>query len=257
MAFRDVDSVALVQYISALSMQRRDPQLAFSFRTRGGARSGSGRKPKGRRAGVPHRVRERLAARHPVHVTLRLRRDVGSLRSRVVYRAFWKAWAAVRPELGLRLVHYSVQHDHVHLIVEVDGTTGLSRGMQGLCIRMARALNRALGRRGSVFTDRYHAHALRTPREVRNALVYVINNLRHHAAQRGVRLGRGFDPFSSAVWFEGWREGRQSWPKPETGPPPVLRAETWLLAVGYRRYPAPSLAEVPGGTNAAAPGRGV
>jgi len=231
-------------------MQRRDPQLAFSFRTRGGARSGSGRKPKGRRAGVPHRVRERLVARHPVHVTLRLRRDVGSLRSRLAYRAFWNAWAAVRPELGLRLVHYSVQHDHVHLIVEVDGTTGLSRGMQGLCIRMARALNRALGRRGSVFTDRYHAHALRTPREVRNSLVYVINNHRHHAAQRGVRLGPGFDAFSSAVWFEGWREGRQTWPKPSTGPPPVSPARTWLLAVGYRRYAAPSLAEVPGGTGA-------
>jgi len=228
-------------------MIRRGPQLAFAFRTRGGARSGAGRKPKGARAGVPHRVRERLAARHPVHVTLRLRHELGSLRSRLAYRALWSAWAAVRPALGLRLVHYSVQHDHVHLIVEVLGTTALSRGMQGLCIRMAKALNRALRRRGSVFMDRYHAHVLRTPREVRNALIYVINNHRHHAAQRGVELGPGFDVFSSAVWFDGWLEGRQRWPKPATGPPPVSPAQTWLLAVGHRRYPPPALAEVPGG----------
>ena len=227
-------------------MNPSEPQLGFSFRTRGGFRRGAGRKPKGARAGVPHRVREPLAGRHPVHVTLRLRRELGSLRSRLAYRAFWAAWAAVRPGLGLRLVHYSVQHDHVHLIVEVQGTPALSRGMQGLCIRMARALNRALGRRGSVFTDRYHAHALRTLREVRNALVYVINNHRHHAAERGVVLGPGFDVFSSAVWFDAWREGLQRWPKPETGPPPVSPAQTWLLTVGHRRYPAPSITDVPG-----------
>src|SRR5207244_3534237 len=100
---------------------------------------------------------------------------------------------------AFRVLHFSVQADHVHLVVESDASLGLSRGVQGLAIRMARAINRALGRCGRVWGDRYHARALRTPREVRNALVYVLNNWRKHLPQV-----RGLDPRSSAAWFSGW-----------------------------------------------------
>src|SRR5438128_10143214 len=88
---------------------------------------------------------------------------------------------------GLRVLHFSVQRDHLHLLVEaVDGCV-LSRGLQGLAIRIAKAVNRVLGRRGRVFSDRFHAHALRTPREVRNALVYVLQNwAKHTPGARGL-----------------------------------------------------------------------
>jgi REP element-mobilizing transposase RayT len=226
---------------------RKPLQLPLTLRTHGGRRRGAGR-PAGPRPNVRHRARPELFSRHPVHVTLRLRRELGSLRRRNTYSALWKAWSQVSSELGLRLVHYSVQFDHIHLIVEIASKMGLSRGMQGLMIRMARALNRVLGRRGAVFSDRYHARALGTPREIKNALVYVLNNRLHHTrvpTRRAV-----FDPYSSAVWFEGWREGLQSWPKAEARPPPVVAPSTWLLAQSWKRHPAPSLTDVPGSARA-------
>jgi hypothetical protein len=108
-------------------------------------------------------------------------------------------------------------------------------------------LNQVLGRRGPVFADRYHARALGTPREARNALVYVLQNRRSHARRRGVELAAGFDPYSSAVWFDGWKEGRLRWPISVERAPPVAPARTWLLTTGWRRYGAIALGEVPVG----------
>ena len=227
-------------------MPRHHHQLHLDFHTHGGARRGAGRPP-GPRPSVQHRARPHFRSRRPIHITLRLRREVGSLRRRHVYDAFWRAWSQLRAELGLRLVHYSVQYDHIHLIVEADSKSALSRGMQGVSIRTARALNRVLGRRGPVFADRYHAHVLGTPREARNVLVYVLNNRRRHARRRGVELGAGFDPYSSAVWFDGWKEGPLRWPKSVERAPPVAPARTWLLRTGWRRHGALALCEVPGG----------
>ena len=226
---------------------RKLRQLPLTFRTHGGRRPGAGR-PAGPRPNVRHRARPELSRRHPVHVTLRLRRELGSLRRRHCYSALWTAWSQVSSELGLRLVHYSVQYDHIHLIVEIESKMALSRGMQGVMIRMARALNRVLGRRGAVFSDRYHARALRTPREIKNALVHVLNNRLHHTRERVLRAG--FDPYSSAVWFEGWREGVQHWPKASARPPPVVAPRTWLLAKSWTLHSAPSLTDVPGSPRA-------
>ena len=101
--------------------------------------------------------------------------------------------------------------------------------MKGLCVRIARALNRLWKRAGSVFSDRYHAHVLKTPREVRNALNYVL----HNAARHGSRLG-GPDPCSSGAWFDGWRHDlRLARVAPAS---PLPRAITWLLRVGWRRH---------------------
>ena len=150
------------------------------------------------------------------------------------------ALAAGSDRFGFRLVHYSVQSNHLHLIVEAKDRRALSRGLQGLLVRIAKALNRLWGRKGSVFSDRYHDRILRTPREVRNALRYVLLNARRHGI-----LGPSPDPYSSGRWFDGWRErlgrlvlGREG---------PVARARTWLLAVGWRRHGRIGLAEVPGG----------
>ena len=125
------------------------------------------------------------------------------------------------------MLQFSVQDDHVHLIVEADDTQALRRGLRGLAIRVARAVNRALGRRGAVWGDRYHARALTSPRPVRHALVYVLMNLRKHHVG-----GRGMDPCSSAKFFDGWREPVRT----ESARAPVVRARTWLAAVGWRRH---------------------
>ena len=83
----------------------------------------------------------------------------------------------------MRLAEFAVLGDHLHLIVEADSNSCLSRGLQGLCVRLTRALNRALGRAGSVFADRFHSRLLRTPTELVRAIRYVIDNARHHFGQ--------------------------------------------------------------------------
>jgi putative transposase len=146
-----------------------------------------------------------------------------------------RAVAAV-PGPSFRVLHFSVQHDHLHLLVEADRAAGLARGCQGLAVRLAKAINRALRRRGTVFGDRYHARWLRTPREVRNALVYVLQNFRKHIAG-----ARRLDPRSSAAWFGGWRV---SAPRPP-GPAPVRSPRTWLARVGSLRHGRIDVREMP------------
>ena len=135
------------------------------------------------------------------------------------------------------MVHYAVMNDHLHLIVEADGAVPFVRGVQGLLIRVARALNRVWRRRGKVFKDRYHDHVLATPREVRNAIRYVLNNAEHHERQQGGERqaeGIGLDMFTSAPWFEGWLESVRV-QGVESLVRPVARAKTWLLGVGWQR----------------------
>ena len=136
---------------------------------------------------------------------------------------------------GFRLLQFSIQADHLHLLVEADTPTGLARGMQGLAIRVAKSLNFALRRRGRVWADRYHSRLLHTPREVRNALVYVLNNRRKHAPG-----ATGLDRYSSAAWFGGWR-GRTA--RAEASP--VVAPRTWLATVGWRRHGLLDPEEVP------------
>ena len=205
-------------------------------RTWGGRRAGAGRpRTHGRRPGVPHTVRPLHLGSHPVHVTLRANAAIGCLRTELVFRAVRRALAAAS-RAAFRIVHFSVQDDHVHLLVEADDRAALVRGLRGLTIRSARAVNRALRRRGSVWGDRYHARELATPREVRHALVYVLmNRHKHHTG------GPPLDPCSSARWFDGWREAVSE----VSDPPPTARPRTWLAAFGWRRHGLLSIAERP------------
>src|SRR5260221_4318863 len=131
------------------------------------------------RAGVPHRVRPVHCHRHPVHVTLRRARLLPSMREESLFLAVRGALARASRS-WFRVVQFSVQADHVHMIVEARDKPSLSRGMTGLTVRLARAFNAALGRRGAIWAERYHSRALETPREVRNGLVYVLMNRRKH-----------------------------------------------------------------------------
>ena len=195
------------------------------LRTWGGRRHGAGRKPSGPRPGVPHRIRPAHQARHPLHVTLRAREGLPSLREESIFPALRRGLGQASRR-GLRLLEFSVQRDHVHLIVEAADRRALSRGLQGLAIRLAKAINRVLDLRGRIWGDRYHARALRTPREVRNALVYVLQNWKKHLS--GVR---GIDWRSSGPWFNGWASSVRRVMRSA----PVVAPQTWLAAVGWRR----------------------
>jgi REP element-mobilizing transposase RayT len=211
-------------------------QFELRLPTWGGVRANSGRKPNGDKAGVSHLRRPHLSPGHPVHTTLRVAKGCWNLRSRRALLALQGAFEGGRDRFGFRLIHYSIQGNHLHLIVEAEGKESLARGMKGLEVRMARALNRMMRRRGSVFADRYHAHVLRTPREVAHAIRYVLGNYAHHAEARGERVSFPFaDRFSSATFLAA--------EVPDEAP--VATPATWLLRVGWLRAPMTRRATTP------------
>ena len=194
-------------------MPKRPVQAPLSFSRRGGARLGAGR-PRKRGGGVSHQPRPQFVRRAPVHATLRVRQAIPSLRGARCFSAVERALAAARDRLGIRVIHFSVLGNHLHLIVEADSSAALSRGMQGLSIRLAKGINAALGRRGGVFADHYHSRLLSTPTEVVNAIRYVLDNHLHHFPERA----GSSDPCSSAL-------------RPDLAAAP----RTWLLTIGWRR----------------------
>ncbi len=211
---------------------------------RGGARGGAGRKPKGEQALVTHRARPNLSERDPILVTTRLLPGLPNLRNERTYAVLRRALSAGSDRFGFRLVEFSIQTNHLHLLAEAEDARSLARGMQGLLVRVAKALNRSWGRRGKVLGDRFHARVLSTPREVRNALVYVLQNARKH----GERL-TGIDAFSSGPWFAGWRD------RVARAASPIVAARSWLLTSGWKRWGLLSASEVPASAGSANPAR--
>jgi len=201
-------------------------QLPLDLPKWGGRRKGAGRPRKHERPGlvgpgVPHLRRPELKARHPVHVTMKVQPGVGYLRAYSRAQVLEEAFREARVRFGVRIVHYSIQGNHLHLLVEAESSLALARGMQGLAIRIARRLNALSGRHGAVFVDRYHSHALHSRREVANAVKYVLGNYRHHSREH--LPARWDDPFSSAQFL-------RSEPGEDA---PVVRPRTWLLRVGW------------------------
>jgi REP element-mobilizing transposase RayT len=232
------------------------------YSRRGGARLGAGR-PKKKDAGVSHRERPTLAENQPVHVTLRVREDVYNLRSQRCFEAIGAAMEASRGRFGFSAVGFSVQGNHIHLMGEAATAEALTLGIQGLKVRIAKGLNRVMGRRGKVFSERYHLRILKTPAEARAAMAYVANNTAKHAAEFGKHLPAGYrDPntvghFANRVllppgtasmvvepvsWLlrEGWRRRARTNPAAVRCPVPVA------VAVAVAPSPEPSLGTVRG-----------
>jgi putative transposase len=200
-------------------MARKMKQLELPPKGRGGRRPGAGR-PKRKQASVPHLQREAFAARFPLHVTLKMLDDVGDLRTHKRFRRIQRAFFFAR---RMTLQQFSVQGNHIHLIVEARDKSALATAIQALCIRIARGVNRESNRRGTVFADRYHLHVLKTPEEVRNAVHYVLHNRqKHHSSHRFY-----VDPFSSAsgeaCWYIDERLGSAMI---------VVDPQTWLGQAG-------------------------
>ena len=219
----------------------RSRQLALDFRRtrRGGARKGAGRKPSAGRIGfVEHVARPPHDEETPVHVTVRAVGSVPFLRSQRVFAAI-RALFARASEKGLRLLHFTVQGNHLHLIVEANEGLSLARGMQRLLSRLAMTINAIARRRGKVWRDRYHRRDLLSPQQFRNALVYVLFNMRRHAAsERDAELwAECIDPCSSAAWLNGWVETSRPPASAiaRAGPPIVAPPRSWLARGGWER----------------------
>jgi REP-associated tyrosine transposase len=233
-------------------------------------------RPKKPNAGVPHAKRKAFKPYEPLHVTLRVVRDMGRLRTRAAYKAVREAAITVLRHETFHIVQLSIQGTHIHLIVEAENRGALSFGMKAFGISAAkhlnaafsfgdawwdRALRRARGRhagasrwpdrrKGRVFGDRYRATIITTPRQARHELAYVLNNWRKHREDRADRArGWKIDPFATGWCFDGWKEREDepfAWKLRDTYDPiPVWLPKSWLLREGWRRYGLISTHEVP------------
>jgi hypothetical protein len=238
-------------------MGQRDRQLNLKLpapKRWGGRRDGAGRKP-GEHPRLRHRSRDRFSSVLPAHVTVRLLPGLLSLRTVKLVREVERTFAGGCERSDFRLVHYSLQGNHAHLVVEARDRDALGRGMMAIGSRLARAVNRVMGRTGGVLAERYHVRLLKTPREVQRALRYVLLNGRRHAARTARKAVRAMhcllDPASSARWFDGWKRSAPGAPEPRAPAglafsPCVARARTWLLTVGWRRHGLLDPADEPG-----------
>jgi REP element-mobilizing transposase RayT len=210
---------------------------------RGGPRKNAGRKA-GRRPLVHHVRRERFRSTTPSLVTVRARAGLPSLRGPQVVAALRETFRISCVRKGFRLVHYSVQRDHVHMIVEADDNVALSRGMMSIVSRIAFAVNRVFRRRGKVMAGRSHVRCLTSPRQVHRALRYVLLNVRKHCFARTGRAGSArIDAASSGRWSSGWSSTS---PRSPDAHREVAHPNTWLLSAGWKRHGTIALAEIPG-----------
>jgi putative transposase len=178
---------------------------------------------------MPHVTRRPIDPRYPVQVTIPATPGLPSFRSPRVFAALRRAIARASVD-RFRVIHFSIQQDHGHFIVEGDEPRRARGGVHGRAIRLALAVNRALGRKGRVVGDRYHARALTTPRQMRTSLVYVLLNFRKH-----LRAPACIDPCSSGPHFSGW----QRTPRATQVPPAIALPFTWMARTGWRRAGGP------------------
>jgi REP element-mobilizing transposase RayT len=159
------------------------------------------RRKKRQRTRVAHRARPVHKSRFPVHITLRAVEGLVSFRRPRLFAALRSAIARSQRGTEFRITDFSIEPAHGHFITEATDERALSNGVRALVIRLTLAIRRITGHKSAIWADRYHAHELRSPREYRNALSYVLNNWKKH-----VRGASDMDPCSSAPWFFGWSD---------------------------------------------------
>jgi REP element-mobilizing transposase RayT len=229
-------------------------------------------RPKKARSGVPHDTRPAFEKARALHITLRVLDVIGRLRTRSAYMAIREAAITVLKHDAFRVVHLSIEGTHLHLLVEASNRAALSTGMQAFAISAAKHLNAAFSktggwwarkraarlgqvlpkrRKGRVFSDRYHETFIRSPRQARHALAYVLNNWRRHREDRAERARDWLiDPFATGWAFDGWKERADApfaWKLRNTYQPiPVRMPRTWLLRIGWRMHGLIGVREAPG-----------
>jgi putative transposase len=199
----------------------------------GGQRRGAGRP--NRSGEVSHLKRENVDLKKPLHITMRLKPRVASLRNRHLLREMRNASQAGK-RLGLYIVHFSLLNNHLHMIVETRNNSTLANGMRGFGSKFGKAIRKLTGGMGSVFAGRFHMHVLKTPSEVKGGLEYVLLNYAKHR-----KLIECIDGFSSAFTFKPWREllrnryhgvldeyGFGDWDE-------LSLPQSWLLRIGWQR----------------------
>jgi hypothetical protein len=197
--------------------------------TWGGARANAGRPAQHAIASEPHKRRPELPHGHAVHVVARVVSSIASLRGHDAYAALDRALQLSLRRADFRIVRIALRGRSVELIVEADDRIALARGMQGFQVSAARALNRACGRRGTVFADRYRPRTLVTRAAIRSAV--------EQLSPAPPPSPRRTQPRSPAR--------RSARPAPSTADPIARGIEQSIRAAGPRTGPRPTGPRLP------------
>ncbi len=202
----------------------------------GGKRKGSGRK--NRTGTVNHMKRDQVGFKKPLHITLKLQDGLSNLRCDLMFENLKRCLKSAK-SLGLRVIHFSLESNHLHLFVECRDNKTLSRAMKGLGASLGKAIRKFSGGVGSVFKGRFHLHVLKTPTEVRNGMAYVLLNRAKH--WKSIAF---VDPYSSGAYFTDWKKLLGSRVGPilsarrgitKALPDYLTEAKSWLAREGWRK----------------------
>lgn len=154
---------------------KRQLELTLDNGKWGGRRKGAGKK-RIHSAGVAHTKREKITSREPLHVNFKL---TVTIKNENGLRAIKKSLENARKYF--HILHYSLQWNHIHLIIEATDNEALFRGMRSFTNTFVKCMGK-----GSIQKERYHLHVLRSVKETKNAFRYVIFNEAHHSRKKVV-----------------------------------------------------------------------
>ncbi len=177
------------------------------------------------------------ADKKPLHLTLKIKNKKWNLRCADVAAAF-KASAIKAQSCGLHILHYAVLRDHIHLLVEARDNNGLTRGMRSFGSSFGKAFRKIVGGKGAVLAGRFHLNVITNPTQMRNTLIYVLQNFARHSD-----LIKHIDRYSSATYFSGWKpllRGKlgpvlASLRRPPSLPDHLCKPRSWLAREGWMR----------------------
>lgn len=129
--------------------------------------------------GIRHTSREEIFKPSPLHLTVKLKR--ADIQNKVVLRILKHAIYRSRLQ-GLRVIHFSLEHNHVHLYAECESNFVLGKAMKAFGVTFVRRVNKLKKIKGQLYKYRYHLRVLKSARDAKNVINYILKN--------GIKHGR-------------------------------------------------------------------
>lgn len=143
--------------------------------------------------GIRHIARDKVTKHTSLHLTIKIERLKAGLRNKDVLKQLHDSIKKAR-KIGLRVIHYTLEFDHVHLLVEVDSNQQLAKGMQSFGISFSKGINKIKAQVGKVFKTRYHFRKLKSPNEIKNVIFYILGNSLKHKKDFSI-----LSPYNTAI----------------------------------------------------------
>ncbi len=153
-------------------------------------RKGAGR-PALHDPGIRHTNRPHIKKPASLHLTIKVKKKKAEIKNKSVLKILKRAILNARKQ-GLRVIHFSLEYDHVHLLIEADNNLILGKGMQAFGVTLSKAINRLKKLKGGVYKHRYHFRQISSTRELKIVMNYIFTNGLKHGTAKSI-----LNPFNS------------------------------------------------------------